>query len=226
MRIPQALSPKIIWTILKVKAKHLSFLETRALWELAYFVGRNEKKQIPGLIIEAGAALGGSSLVIAAAKNRQRLLFVYDTFEGIPPPGENDGEDAHKRFQTILKGKAKGLGHQPYYGYLGDLLPIVTQNFEEFGYPLEKNGVSLIKGLIEKRLEVDQPVSLVHVDCDWYSPVKTCLERVAPFLVPGGRFIIDDYDHWSGARRAVDEFLSNSDSFSVERWSRIHLIKK
>lgn len=109
---------------------------------------------------------------------------------------------------------------------MGDLLPRVINTFEKFGYSLEKNGVFLIKGLIEENLRVDQPVSLVHVDCDWYSPVKTCLERVAPFLVPGGRFIIDDYYHWSGAKKAVDEFLSNSDDFIVERHSRIHLVKK
>lgn len=104
MKNLRTLSPKIIWVIYKVKTSGLSFLETRALWELAYFSRYNEKKQIPGIIIEAGAALGGSSLVLAAAKNRYRPLFIYDTFERIPPPGEKDGEDAHKRFLTIIKG--------------------------------------------------------------------------------------------------------------------------
>jgi hypothetical protein len=37
--------------------------------------------------------------------------------------------------------------------------------------------------------------------------VKTCLERVFPLLVIGGRIILDDYHDWGGCRKATDEYL-------------------
>lgn len=220
-----SLTLKVVTTILKVKLKHLTFLGLKPLLELSYFCQYNEKMKIPGIIIETGAALGGSSLVIAASKHQSTPLLVYDVFERIPPPGEKDGQDAHNRFKVILSGKAKGLGKQPYYGYMGDLLPKVKEQFEKFGYPVNENNIHLIKGLIEETLEVNNPVSLAHIDCDWYSPVKTSLERISPLMSIGGRFIIDDYDHWSGAKKAVDEFLSSSQDFRTERYSRLHLVK-
>ena len=37
--------------------------------------------------------------------------------------------------------------------------------------------------------------------------------------------VIDDFDRWSGARTAVEEFLEGRNDFVLERWSRVHLIK-
>ena len=55
----------------------------------------------------------------------------------------------------------------------------------------------------------------------------TCLTRIAPLLSPGGRFVIDDYDAWSGARTAVDAYLStHGDEFDVRRAARLHLVKR
>ena len=225
MKFLYNLSPKIFSIILRIKINHLTFLGIKPLIELAYFCHYNELKKIPGIIIETGAALGGSSIVITASKNQSRPFYVYDIFERIPPPGEMDGEDAHQRFQTILSGEAKGFGKKPYYGYMGNLVPRVIEQFNHFGYSVNINNVYLKKGLIEDTLNVNQPVSLAHIDCDWYSPVKTSLERIAPFISMGGRFIVDDYDHWSGARKAVDEFLSSQTDFQIERYSRLHLVK-
>jgi hypothetical protein len=33
------------------------------------------------------------------------------------------------------------------------------------------------------------------------------MEHLFPRLEPGGLLIVDDYGHWEGARRAVDEHL-------------------
>jgi len=57
-----------------------------------------------------------------------------------------------------------------------------------------------------------QPLSLAHIDVDWYEPVKTAIDRIEPNLVPGGSIVIDDYNDWSGCRRAVDDYMSTKPS--------------
>jgi len=47
------------------------------------------------------------------------------------------------------------------------------------------------------------------LDTDWYASTKMELEVLWPKLVPGGVLIIDDYGHWSGCRKAVDEFFKD-----------------
>ncbi len=216
---------KTILTIREVKRRCLTFLSYRALFDLAFFVNYYEGSSIKGNLIEVGAALGGSSIAIASAKSKKRVFMIYDTFEGMPPPGEMDGEDAHRRYETITGGKAKGFGNKPYYGYQLNLLDQLRYRFQEFGLPTLENNIHLIKGYVEETLFVDEPVAMAHIDCDWYSPVKVSLDRIEPFLIVGGRFIIDDYDHWSGAKRAVNEFLDEHNNFKIERHSRIHLVK-
>ena len=65
-------------------------------------------------------------------------------------------------------------------------------------------------GEVEDTLVVDAPIALAHVDVDWYDPVMTCLERIAPHLSVGGIIVLDDYFDWSGCRKATDDFLKNT----------------
>ena len=50
-------------------------------------------------------------------------------------------------------------------------------------------------------------VALLRLDTDWYESTKHELEHLFPRSSDGGVLIIDDYGHWQGARRAVDEYL-------------------
>jgi len=61
---------------------------------------------------------------------------------------------------------------------------------------------------VQDTLRVDEPVAFAHVDVDWYEPVKTCLERIVPRLSRGGALVLDDYNDWSGCRKATDEYFS------------------
>lgn len=204
----------------------LSYLEPGALHGLAETVGLIESAAIPGCIIEAGCALGGSTMVLATAKAKERPLHVFDVFGCIPPPGSNDGEEARARFAVIAAGESTGLNGKRYYGYEPDLLKNVQDNFVALGLPPAEHGITFVPGLYENTLYPSGPVALAHIDCDWYQSVKTCLERIAPHISPGGRMIIDDYDHYSGCRRAVDEFLEASNGqFIRERYARVHLVR-
>jgi len=92
--------------------------------------------------------------------------------------------------------------------------------------PVEENHVHLVKGLFEDVLRVEQPVALAHIDGDWYSSVMSCLQQIEPHLITGGVLVIDDYDHWSGCRKAVDEYFADKqDKYRFVRKSRLHIVR-
>jgi asparagine synthase (glutamine-hydrolysing) len=107
--------------------------------------------------------------------------------------------------------ESEGIGGDPYYGYVDRLYEKVAGNFQELGYPLEENQVTLIRGLVQDTLHVNEPVCLAHIDVDWYEPVLTCLERIEPQLSMGRTLVIDDYLAWSGCQRAVDEYFDRKE---------------
>jgi hypothetical protein len=51
----------------------------------------------------------------------------------------------------------------------------------------------------------------LRLDTDWYKSTKTELEWLYPTLSNSGVLIIDDYGHWQGSRKAVDEYFANSE---------------
>jgi Macrocin-O-methyltransferase (TylF) len=215
------LPPPVEETIARVRREHLTYLKEENLRELAAMV----IDAVPGLVIEAGTALGGSAIVMAAAKDPERPMKVYDVFGTIPAPGEHDGPDVHERYATIAAGAAKGVGGETYYGYRDDLYREVTDAFGRLGVPAAEHNVALVQGLFEDTIELDEPVALAHLDGDWYESTKICLTRIAPLLPPGGRIVLDDYYAWSGCRAAVDEYFAGRDGFHREHRTRLHVVR-
>jgi hypothetical protein len=196
--------------ISRIRARRLTFLSDAKLASLASTVRAMEARRLPGIFVEAGCALGGSSILIASLKSRERPLFVYDTFGMIPPPTQEDTASEHDRYRTIAEGKARGIGGDEYYGYVENLYDVVRSNFQSMGINCEADSVSLVKGLVQDTLLLDDPVAFAHVDVDWYEPVMTCLGRIFPRLVVGGSLIVDDYHSWGGCRKAVDEYFRSA----------------
>ncbi|MDZ7771609.1 MAG: TylF/MycF/NovP-related O-methyltransferase [Balneolaceae bacterium] len=66
-----------------------------------------------------------------------------------------------------------------------------------------------MQGKVEDTLPAKAPerIALLRLDTDWYDSTRHELETLYPRLVPGGVLIIDDYGHWQGAQKAVDEYL-------------------
>ena len=210
-----------------VRADCLSYLEHSALKDLFDRVRTIEKNRGSGILIEAGCALGGSAIVMASAKSTSRPFYVYDVFGMIPPPSDHDDADVKNRYQVIKSGQSEGIQGNTYYGYVPDLLTKVTENFRRHGLPVQSNNIHLVQGLFQDTLRVNEPVALAHVDGDWYESVQTCLQRIEPRLTSGGVLVIDDYDAWSGCRKAVDEYFSDKmDRYEFIRKSRLHIVRK
>lgn len=70
--------------------------------------------------------------------------------------------------------------------------------------------VKFLKGDVLETLidaqALPKTISVLRLDTDWCESTKLELEVLYPRLVPGG-LIIDDYGHWQGAKKAVDEYF-------------------
>lgn len=171
-------------------------------------------------------SLGGSAIYIGSIKKKETEFFLYDVFDMIPPPSSNDDEDVHQRYEKIVSGESNGINGNLYYGYQKDLLTVVKNNFKNFNLDIEKNNIHFIKSKFQDKMSITQPVAFAHLDCDWYESVKYCLDEIHPNLSIGGEILIDDYFHYSGCRKAVDEFLAlHSNTYRTFRKAKLHIIK-
>jgi len=219
--------PDVFEIIERVRSEKLTYLNLSALVDLHAAVKRVEGKNVPGIFIEAGCALGGSALVIAASKSAARPLFLYDVFGMIPPPSAAEPPEVHERYRLIKSGQAGGIGDGRYYGYEENLADKVVETFVRFGLKPEANAVFLVKGIYEETLQVTESVALAHIDCDWYDSVLTCLQRIEPRLSPGGILVIDDYFRWPGCRRALDEYFADKMAdYESQTMSRLHIVRR
>lgn len=190
-----------------IRSRKLTYLSESKLASINHTCRSIEKAGLSGLFVEAGCALGGSTILIASTKSAARPLFVYDVFDMIPAPTKEDTPDIHDRYQTIVQGKSKGIDGDKYYGYVDNLYSVVQSNLDSFNINCQEQSVFLIKGLVQETMHLNQAVAFAHIDVDWYEPVMTCLKRVFPHLVVGGSIILDDYYDWGGCKKATDEFL-------------------
>jgi O-methyltransferase len=158
----------------------------RALFRLATLV---ERQRVPGVIVDCGVWNGGSTILMSVAAP-SRVVWAFDSFEGMPEAGEFDDELAHKFTGEVRGSEAK-----------------LRRGFEQFASPQR---LQIAKGWFEETFprfsDQIETVAVLHVDADWYESVKVALDTFYPKLAPGGYCLIDDYNFWSGTRRAVDEF--------------------
>lgn len=175
---------------------------------------------VAGDVLEFGIALGGSTILLgkqAAAAGRP--FHGFDVFGMIPPPtSEKDDEKARKRYEVIASGASQGIGGDVYYGYRQDLYSDVCRAMAKHGLPVDGRSITLHKGLFEETVPVApiQSIAFAHVDCDWYDPVRYCLNAVADRLSPGGVIVLDDYHDYPSCKTATDEFLAARRDFVVE----------
>lgn len=164
---------------------------------------------IQGCIVECGVWRGGSSMAAALTLLQEgisdRELFLFDTFEGMTPPTDSDRTTDGKLAKAHLERDIRRKGWTWAVAALED----VRQNMGSTGYPSQR--VHYIQGPVEETIpgqSPPQPIALLRLDTDWYASTRHELIHLFPLLVPGGILIIDDYGHWAGARKAVDEFLA------------------
>lgn len=213
-----------------VLRERLTMLGPRKLLRLERAAATLRRRGVRGDFAEFGLALGGSSILLARHALRDgRQFHGFDVFGMIPPPtSAKDDATSKARYEEIAAGRSKGIGGDPYYGYVADLFEVVRGAFGRHGVPVDGERVTLHKGLFEATLPgyADRPVALAHVDCDWYDPARLVLSRLADRVSPGGVIVMDDYHAYGGARTATEEFLRERRDFILEDGDNVILWRR
>ncbi|MEU8886955.1 TylF/MycF/NovP-related O-methyltransferase [Streptomyces sp. NPDC048442] len=167
------------------------------------------KHNIPGAVVECGVWRGGSMQACAktllAEGVKDRDLYLFDTFEGMTPPTDEDKRLDGKSAQELLDIQGKD---RPIWAVA--TLDDVKSGFEKVPYPEER--IHYVQGKVEDTVpgEAPEQISILRLDTDWYASTKHELEHLYSRLVSGGVLLIDDYGYWQGSRQAVDEFLEET----------------
>jgi len=166
------------------------------------------KEKIPGDYIETGVWRGGACImmraVLAAYGVTDRIVYVADSFAGVPPP------------DRVRYPADRGRN---FYKYKQLAVPLdeVQANFAAYGLLDEQ--VRFVKGWFSQTLPglAAQRLAIVRLDGDLYESTMDALNALYPKLSPGGFVVVDDYALRS-SRTAVHDYLDRQgEKVTLER---------
>ncbi len=182
----------------------LTLVTNGCLVSLARQVEAVVSEGIPGDLVECGVWKGGSAFLMADRLRRlgvtDRKVWMFDSFQGMPPAAEIDGERANAWAQDVTGPR--------YFDNLRVPVDAVRDTAARLGL---ESRVELVPGWFEDTLPETRdkigPIAILRIDSDWYSSVRCCLENLYDLVVPGGLVVFDDYYAYDGCASAVHEFL-------------------
>ena len=143
-------------------------------------------EQIPGSFAEGGVYQGALSKFIHN-KVPDRMLYLFDTFEGFDKRDLESGSDGRFR-DTSVDFVLKNIGNKENIIIRKGYFPETVQGLEK------------------------EQFAFVMIDFDKYEPTLAALHFFYPRVSTGGFIFIHDYSspesNWA-CSRALDEFLSN-----------------
>lgn len=155
-------------------------------------------RHVNGCVVECGVWRGGMSAGMAEVLN-EREFYLFDSFEGLPPAKDIDGERA-------LKWQSNTTGPEYYDNCKAEM------KFAETAMRQTNARYHLIKGWFRETLaatDLNGPIAVLRLDSDWYDSTMDCLSHLFDKVSKGGIIILDDYYVFDGCRRAVHDFLSS-----------------
>lgn len=182
------------WLCLRLSLGH-TMIAPRVLFRMYDIAEAVVLRGVRGHIVECGAWNGGSAALLSVAarcSEQRRETWLFDSFEGLPPPTEEDPEEVRRFYFT---------------GWNRGTVGRVREIWDRLGLPRRRLRVR--RGWFRDsftRSEADA-VAVLHIDCDWYESVRLCLERWYDRVRPGGAIIINDYGTYCGATKAVHDFM-------------------
>ena len=181
-----------------------TMVATESLMDLALQVEHVLAHDIPGDFVECGVWRGGASFLMAellrSAGVQNRKVWLFDSFDGLPPPTTIDGPAAIDY--------AERTDSPSYFDNCRASLDQVQQAAAELGLA---SYTEFVKGWFDETLPAHRarigPIALLRIDCDWYSSVRCCLDNLYDQVSKRGFVVLDDYYTWDGCAAAVHEFL-------------------
>lgn len=178
----------------------------------AYFIihALAKCKDITGDVCEFGVAQGETSALIAnEIQFNNKILHLFDSFEGLPEPSGKDQ----------LKDDIFSLGSMDAYtGTMSCPEEMVRSRLSAISFPQRRFVIhkGFINQIFMDSSNLPKEVSFAYVDFDFYEPVKLALDFLHLTTSIGAIIIVDDYDFFStGAKTAVDEFIEENNSSRV-----------
>ncbi len=137
------------------------------------------------------------------ASGARRRLYLFDTFDGMSEPTVNDRSFRGELAADLLRRSDRVSSAIWAYGPMAE----VKANLRRTGY--DESELVLVSGKVEDTIPSQAPeqIALLRLDTDWYESTYHELVHLYPRLSVGGVLIIDDYGHWEGARKAVDQYI-------------------
>ena len=187
-------------------------------WALIKAVEYLNGKGIAGDFVECGVWRGGNVMIakeLCRNSAIKRKFYLFDTFAGMSATTEADtthvGADANATYRERVR--------DDHVDWVYASLEDVRESFRRAN--LLDDRVIFVKGKVEDTLadprHLPEKIALLRLDTDFYESTRAELEVLYPRLVSGGVLIVDDYGHWRGARKAVDEYFKGATML----WSRI-----
>jgi hypothetical protein len=176
-----------------------------ATWRAARLVQDNG---VPGDFVELGVARGGAAAVLGMVAfeggKRDRMLWLFDSFEGLPEPTADD---------FVADAPGSHVRPLPKGSCLGRLAEVEGLLIDRIGLP--KTGLKFVKGWFDETVPKYsgsiEKIAVLRIDADWYESTRTCLHALYDRVQAGGYVVVDDYETCHGCRKAVDEFLKVRD---------------
>ena len=168
------------------------------------------ERSVDGEFVECGVWRGGNALLAAGVfklYGASRKVYLFDTFAGMTLPTAYDtaaitGEAARALY---LSGQRESH-NELCYASLEDVKGVFARA------NLLDSNIIFVKGDVLNTLAVPDnlplKIAVLRLDTDWYESTRMELETLYPRLSVDGVIMIDDYGHWTGARRAVDEYFA------------------
>ena len=145
---------------------------------------------LEGDVVEVGVYKGGSGRFLCQ-HFPNNLIYLIDTFEGLPQESVNDNFHKKGDFNDSSVDHVKSV-----------LMPYTNYRLIKSAWPNSK-----IKDLDNINIK------FLHLDVDLYECYYENLKYFWPKIVSGGILVFDDYGHYNclGSKKAVDQFVEEND---------------
>jgi O-methyltransferase len=188
--------------------RHYTMTSPDRIYALCHALRYLHANGIDGAIVECGVWRGGS--IMAAERtllqlgDTSRPIYLFDTFAGMPQPGHHDVDFAGVSEEAVWKNNHISAINAPARAGLREVREAVLS----VGYPVDQ--IHFVAGLVEDTIprQVPDRIALLRLDTDYYESTRHELTHLYPRLAAGGVLIVDDYGHFLGARKAVDEYFT------------------
>ena len=198
-------------------------------WAIIQSINHIKNNNIDGDLVECGVWEGGNIILfgyLLRKFNLDKKIYAYDTYSGMVEPSIHDAtfKDSNlKNSKNIYKNKD---------GWVKCDLKKVKMNISKFIDNHEEDYIFIegdVRETLNNQNNLPDKISLLRLDTDCYESTSKELEVLFPRLQKNGVLIIDDYGHWKGQKKAVDEYFNLKEDFHwlhrIDYKSRL-LIKK